>query len=502
MACSPGFEIVKVETPVSAHGDLADFLQLDAEKQVTAKLSVQFKPDFIDFDQASVNQSHVFTVRQKGSWCFEVFKDGRLVFSSTGTVAEGAIIRGSLNAALDELTLTVDDADVAGQRISVVLKRGSDNFGVLRHILDGSLNAGTDEVFQLVTDWSAHLIGQGGRTMDLVASKVNGNVELQVCQFKGTPTICPPCNRAVQDCDQIKKCQVSIDDTKAPTHNRTAFIKLDAAWRTCNNRSNDQKSNDFWITLLSIQECTSKNLQNCPRQIVDFSGLVMNGGSPLGIPSAASPIVTLEGRLPVLGTGNSTNVRITIELLHDVVSVSIQLNRNDGSWQWVPASKGHVMVFTIKVYGEMTVTMLPKPAVESLTKVVQFEITDHVRLPTPFKPTFLQTFVIRTKLTLDFPMEAADGQAIVFKKQEIQNNAATLLFLEFNFFHFQNGVLNYGPFTGQLSFKQLTPAQAAASSAAIAAGRDPSDSSMVMESAAIDNERAASPASSLASWLF
>src|SRR6185437_4554537 len=97
----------------------------------------------------------------------------------------------------------------------------------------------------------------------------------------------------------------------------TAFIKLDAAWRTCNNRTNDQKSNDFWITLLEIRECTSKDQSNCPRRIVDFSNLVINGGSPLGIPTASAPIVTLQGRCPLLGSSNTVFVQITVQLLND-----------------------------------------------------------------------------------------------------------------------------------------------------------------------------------------
>jgi hypothetical protein len=175
------------------------------------------------------------------------------------------------------------------------------------------------------------------------------------------------------------------------------LIKLDARWRSCFNRTNTRKSNDFWISLISIKECESKDQSNCPRQMLDFSRMTVSGGSTAGIPTAESPVVVIEGKNPVQGTSNSAYVKITVTLQNDRLSIRIQLNKNNGDdkWQWLPTGKYNVMFFRIKIFGQMALVMLPKSSDKSTHKLVEHEITDNVRLPTS-KAGYFQDFVVKT----------------------------------------------------------------------------------------------------------
>jgi hypothetical protein len=323
-----------------------------------------------------------------------------------------------------------------------------------------------------------------------MAWKVVSRIDVNKCNAKAAPVICPPCSGP--DCGEIKKCQVTLTDTKEAGTYRTPLIKLDARWRSCFNRTNTRKSNDFWISLISIKECESKDQSNCPRQMLDFSRMTVSGGSPAGIPTAESPVVVIEGKNPVQGTSNSAYVKITVTLQNDRLSIRIQLNKNNGDdkWQWLPTGKYNVMFFRIKIFGQMALVMLPKSSDKSTHKLVEHEITDNVRLPTS-KAGYFQDFVVKTRLSLEFPIRAPNGQVLKVKKTPTQNGRATYVDVEFASHHFTNGIFEYGPINGKLTWRQLSKAQA--ESEELAAGS--------FESSEEDNERQAqSSACSLNTW--
>jgi hypothetical protein len=377
-------------------------------------------------------------------------------------------IDATLNPTKDRVTILIRDGD---HSIQVILKKGSNGFGSLEDVLDMNMAVGSSS-FSLVADLTAHVKGEKAKEMDLSALKVNADISLTKCQPKIAPTVCPPCSGAA--CFNIKKCQAFIQDTKEPSANKTHVVKLDAAWRTCFNRTNTRKSEDFLISLISVQECRSKDRSDCPRSIWDFSNLRITSGNSNGVPTADNPTVVHEGKLPLLGdaSGNSVYLKMIVSLNSDILTISFQLNKGD-KFQWVPQEKNAAFIFTFKVWGQMAVYILPKSAEKGEVKSLQFEIRDNIKLQT--KPGYSSDFVVKTRLNLDFPLKV-NGQYIKLEKKEIQQGKATLIDLTFYRYHFVNNVLNYGPITGKLTWKQYTPAEAEADTQANAALQAGSDS--------------------------
>jgi len=449
---------------IAAEGPLADYLDMN-DKEHSVKLSLMFKPDFVEHEES--DKPKEFWLREKGAYCIEYSKREQLKFSRSGSIADGVDIRATLSPNKDKLTISIRDDE---HSIDVVLKKGNTGFGALEHMLDGSLPQGNSRV-DLHADLQAHH-EQKNKEMDVMAWKVVSRIDVNKCNAKTLPDVCPPC-RAGEDCKDIKKCQVTLTDTKEPGDWRTPQIKLDARWRSCFNRTNTRKSNDFWISLISIKECESKDQSNCPRQMVDFSRMTISGGSPQGIPTDESPVVIIEGKNPIQGSSDSAYVKLTVTLQNDRLSIRLQLNKAD-KFQWLPSGKYNIFVCRFKIFGQMALVMLPKSSDKSAHKLVEHEITDNVRLPTS-KAGYFADWVVKTRLSLEFPIRSPNGQVLKVKKVPTQNGRATYVDIEFAAHHFNGGIFEYGPINGKLTWRQLTQAQADSEELASGSVMDSSD---------------------------
>jgi hypothetical protein len=207
--------------------------------------------------------------------------------------------------------------------------------------------------------------------------------------------------------------------------------------------------------------------------MVDFSRMTVTGGSPQGIPTRESPVVIIEGKNPIQGSSNSAYVKITVTLQNDRLSIRLQLNKAD-KFQWLPSGKYNIFVCRFKIFGQMALVMLPKSSDKSAHKLVEHEITDNVRLPTS-KAGYFADWVVKTRLSLEFPIRSPNGQVLKVKKVPTQNGRATYVDIEFAAHHFNGGIFEYGPINGKLTWRQLTQAQADSEELASGSVMDSSD---------------------------